>query len=434
MPALGSEQKATLLRYAAGTWSSLAALTDPGSGLPADKLYRDGTTDIETSISNIGAYLWSVLVAARLGLLSRKEAISRLEATLGSVADLERHRETGQFYNWYDHRTGVKIAGNPVISSVDNAWLATALHLVAQSVPEVAGKAAALFESMNFACYYQSSLRQIAVAYLPGDPTLMRHYDTIVSESRMATYLGIATGQLPREAYFGPRRVFPEDYERIRPEGKGKPLGFSQNHLGVEVFEGSYAYADMRIVPSFGGSMFEALMPALFVPEDRWGPKSWAINHPLTVRAQIYHGLVEVGYGYWGFSPCATPQGGYSAYGVAGIGMCDGYPSAGVVTPHASFLALRWLPEAALANLARLEHDFAMYDRRGFCDSVDVRTGCVAEVYLTLDQGIIMAAIGNALRRDMLRHAFATPAFRAILGPLIALERFNVEPPADQMR
>lgn len=36
----------------------------------------------------------------------------------------------------------------------------------------------------------------------------------------------------------------------------------------------------------------------------------------------------EAGYGYWGFSPSNTPEGGYSAYGVDGIGMNpDGYPS-----------------------------------------------------------------------------------------------------------
>ena len=38
------------------------------------------------------------------------------------------------------------------------------------------------------------------------------------------------------------------------------------------MFEGSYPYGDTRLVPSWGGSMFEALMPPLFVPEEEWGP------------------------------------------------------------------------------------------------------------------------------------------------------------------
>ena len=87
------------------------------------------------------------------------------------------------------------------------------------------------------------------------------------------------------------------------------------------MFEGALPYAGTRVTPSWGGSMFEALMPSLFVPEERWGAGSWRINHPLTARAQIHHGLTEAGYGYWGFSPSNKPEGGYDVYGVDGIGM-----------------------------------------------------------------------------------------------------------------
>jgi hypothetical protein len=197
-------------------------------------------------------------------------------------------------------------------------------------------------------------------------------------------------------------------------------------------------------------------MPALFVPEEKWGPRSWAINHPLTVAAQIHHGLVEAGYGYWGFSPSNIPEGGYNAYGVDGLGMNpDGYPSNedntfidrgfagcrdgkpdpapsaytnGVVTPHAAFLALRWAPDAVLENLANLEADFAVYDDWGFRDSVNVDSGAVSDSYLSLDQGIIMASIGNALADDMLRDAFATKEFRKVLRPVIGMETFNAGP------
>ena len=85
--------------------------------------------------------------------------------------------------------------------------------------------------------------------------------------------------------------------------------------------------------------------------------------------------MTEAGYGYWGFSPANTPEGGYGAYGVDGAGMDpNGMPSNedntlvdhgfaglpgparrsptrrrpptrnGVVTPHAAFLALRYAP------------------------------------------------------------------------------------------
>jgi hypothetical protein len=232
------------------------------------------------------------------------------------------------------------------------------------------------------------------------------------------------------------------------------------------VFEGAYAYEDFRVVPGWGGSMFEALMPALFVPEEEWAPRSWAVNHPLTITAQIHHGLVDAEYGYWGFSPANVPEGGYTEYGVDAIGMRpDGYksnadytlvdrgfgdcpgrepqpdppPSAytnGVVTPHASFLALRWAPDAVMENLENIEADFNddadplrdMYDRWGFRDSVNVDTGEVSDFYLSLDQGIVMAAIGNELARDVLRDAFATKQVRNALEPVIGMEQFNAGP------
>ena len=47
--------------YAQRTWASLVAMTDPRSGLPADILNADGTTSVQTSTTNIGAYMWSGL-------------------------------------------------------------------------------------------------------------------------------------------------------------------------------------------------------------------------------------------------------------------------------------------------------------------------------------------------------------------------------------
>ena len=74
--------------------------------------------------------------------------------------------------------------------------------------------------------------------------------------------------------------------------------------------------------------MFEALMVPLFVPEEEWGRRSWGVNHPLYVRAQIEHGLDEAEYGYWGFSPSNNPAGGYREYGVDPIGLePNGYAS-----------------------------------------------------------------------------------------------------------
>jgi hypothetical protein len=460
---LSAAQRATLLEYAGDTWASFVAMTDADTGLPADSLAADGTPSIQTSTTNIGAYMWSTVVAERLGFIDHAETVARLERTLQSLETMERHQPSGQFFNWYDHTNGEVLTvwpptGDPVIpilSSVDNGWLATGIHIVANSVPELSERAGALFDSMHFGFYYRADVNRILFHFAPSTGAAPCCYDTIVSESRIASYIGIATGELPEKEYFGAWRTFPETCDWNWQETK--PVGFHKTYLGVNVFEGAYPYEDFTVVPGWGGSMFEALMPALFVPEETWAPRSWAVNHPLTVAAQIHHGLVEAEYGYWGFSPSNIPEGGYREFGVDAIGMNpEGYasnldrtfvdrgfagcgrepqpdppPSAytnGVVTPHAVFLALRWAPDRVMENLANLQADFDIYDQWGFRDSVNVQTGVVSGAYLSLDQGIIMAAIGNALADDMLREAFATKEFRKVLRPVIGMETFNAGP------
>jgi hypothetical protein len=455
----------TLRRYAGDTWASFVAMTDPKTGLPADALRVDGKRSVQTSTTNIGAYMWSAVVAEKLGIVSHDEAVARLSRTIGTLEGMERHEPSGQFYNWYDARTGEKLTYwpptgeplTPILSSVDNGWLATGLQVVRNGVPELSERSGALYDSMDFGFYYRPEVNRILFHYAPDTGSAPCCYDTVVSESRIASYIGIAKGELPSREYFGTWRTFPDTCDYSFQETK--PVGSYRTYYGVDVFEGAYRYNGWRVVPSWGGSMFEALMPTLFVPEEQWAPNSWGINHPLTVRAQIHHGLEEAGYGYWGFSPANIPEGGYAAYGVDAVGMDpNGNPSNedrtlvdhgfagcpdrapvpdpapseytnGVVSPHAAFLALRYAPDKTLKNLTKLERDFdGLYTSRGFRDSVNVDTGTVSNYYLSLDQGMIMAAIGNALADDMLRRDFVTPEFERAVKPVVGVEQFNATP------
>src|SRR5215212_11134971 len=177
-----------LQRYARDTWASFVAMTDPNSGLPADSLTADGTRSVQTSTTNIGAYMWSALVAQRLGIIHHKELVSRLSKTIYTLEHMERHQPDGQYYNWYDHRNGEKLTTwppsgkpiTPILSSVDNGWLATGLRVVANSVPEVAARARALYDSMDFGFYYRPSANRIAFFYAPYTGESPCCYDTVV--------------------------------------------------------------------------------------------------------------------------------------------------------------------------------------------------------------------------------------------------------------
>ncbi len=468
VPAAVESGQVRLMRYAAATWHSFEDMVDTPSGLPTDQLYDDGHTDVQTSTTNIGAYMWSAVAAERLGLIGHRELVRRLARTMTTLERMERHEPSGQFYNWYDHRDGTKLTTwpptgeplDPILSSVDNAWLATGLRVVRGAVPELSARAGGLYRSMDFGFYYVPEVNRILFHYSVAEGTGPCCYDTVVSESRIADYIGIAKGELPRKTYYGRWRTFPATCEYSFQETR--PDGFVRRYAGVDVYDGSYPYdgagRSFRITPSWGGSMFEALMPALFVPEEEWGAGSWRRNHPLTVDAQIDHGLRVAQYGVWGFSPSNTPEGGYAVYGVDAAGMDpNGMPSNedatlvdrgftgcpdrdpvpdppasaytnGVVTPHAAFLALRYRPTQALADLAALEAMPGVYGDRGFRDAVNVDTGHPSPAYLSLDQGMVMAALGNALGGDVLRRAFVTPRLRAAVRPVLAVEEFATRP------
>ncbi|ACV76929.1 glucoamylase family protein [Nakamurella multipartita] len=473
-------------RWAADTWASLVAMTDERTGLTADNIdgplaapHRSGYT----SPTNIGGYLWSAIVARELGLISKPECSSRIRSTLRTLSTMTRHEPSGMFYNWYDEATGEVLTtwptdGSrvyPFLSSVDNGWLAAALMVVQQADRPNAALARKLWDPMNFAVFYNPAARaDLGVGLLRGgfwdgekpdkETTAVRgnylgsgpevwytgfHYDTTVSETRIASYIAIARGQVPAQHYFGTWRTFP-DVGCAWSWQEQRPIGQTRTYLGIDVFEGAYTYRGMRIVPGWGGSMFESLMPAMFVPEEEWAPRSWGVNHRLTVRAQREHGLDEAQYGYWGFSPASEPGGGYREYGVDAIGLNpDGYLSDaektnydagydgcragtnptptygdGVVTPHALFLAMHMEPGPAYDNLVKLV-DLGAYGEGGFYDAVAVRSRTVAKRYLSLDQAMIMGSIGNVIGGGVIRNAFATGDIRRQIRPLIEIEEFG---------
>src|SRR3954469_13237521 len=238
-----------LRSYAQHTWASFDAMTDPNSGLPADILNADGTTSVQTSTTNIGAYMWSAVVAQRLGFISKRELDARMAKTIATLEHMERY--SGQFYNWYHPRPGAKLTYwppsptdefHPILSSVDNGWLAVGLKIVANSVGPVSRRAQRLYDAMDFGFYYRPDVNRVLFHFRPDDPTASPCcYDTVVSESRIVDYIGIGRGQLPQKEYYGRWRTFPDTCDYSFQEQK--PTGTTRTYFGVPVYEGAYTYA-----------------------------------------------------------------------------------------------------------------------------------------------------------------------------------------------
>jgi len=393
------------------------------------------------------------------------------------------------YYNWYDEATGEVITtwpdtGDrvyPFLSSVDNGWLGAALLVVRNFDRAAATWASRIFDRMRWDMFYDADTAHPGVRPgglihggfydAPPPPGFSgftgnhigigpdvwytnHHYDTTVSETRITSYLGILTGQIAPRQYFAMWRTFPASCDWSWHEMQ--PVGVNRTYYGLDVYEGAYTYRGMHIVPGWGGSMFEELMPDMFVPEVEWAPNSWGRNHPLHVRAQREHGLLEAGYGFGGFSPSSNPAGGYREYGLdplglnpegyfcdqertnydVGFGVCRAATNPnptygdGVVTPHAAFLAMMHEPNEAYTNLLGIQQELGCYGAGGFFDAVGVKSGTIARRYLSLDQSMIMGVIGNTLSNNVIRRAFSTPAVELMIRPVIGIEEFGAVPVA----
>ena len=74
---------------------------------------------------------------------------------------------------------------------------------------------------------------------------------------------------------------------------------------------------------------------------------------------------------------------------------------------------------------ARLRRDFDVYGEGGFYDAVNVDTGQVSRFWLALDQGMVMAALGNELTGDRLQRYLTRGAVERAVRPLLAMEEFT---------
>jgi cyclic beta-1,2-glucan synthetase len=113
------------------TWRFFETFVGPGDhALPPDNFQDDPVPVVahRTSPTNIGMYLLSTVTARDFGWIGTAEMVERLEATLATVASLQRYR--GHLYNWYD-TLDLHPLEPAYVSSVDSGNLAG--HLLALS-------------------------------------------------------------------------------------------------------------------------------------------------------------------------------------------------------------------------------------------------------------------------------------------------------------
>ena len=249
------------------------------------------------------------------------------------------------------------------------------------------------FTEVEMAFLFDRTRDLLAIGYnvteLRRDPS---YYDLLASEARLASFIGISTGELPQAHWFALGRLL-----TTSPHG---PL-----------------------LLSWSGSMFEYLMPLLVMP-----------CYPETLLEQTCVAVVRRQIEYarqrgvpWGVSESgynltdASLNYQYRAFGVPGLGFKRGLGEDLVIAPYASALALMVLPVEATENLESMA-SVGILGRYGFYEAIDFtpsrvshgQTQAIVRSFMVHHSGMSLLAIVSLLHdRPMQRRFLAVPEIRA---------------------
>jgi len=248
---------------------------------------------------------------------------------------------------------------------------------------------------MDFGFLYDPERDLLAIGYNVDDRRRdTGHYDLLASEVRLASFVAIATGQIPQASWFA---------------------------LGRQL-----ATLDRKtVLLSWSGSMFEYLMPMLVMP-----------SYENTLLDETMRGAIErqVRYGRQCGVPWGISESGYNAtdaqlnyqyraFGVPGLGLKRGLAADLVVAPYATMMALMVDPKAAVSNLQRLA-DEGLAGTFGYHEAIDYtpsrlprgEKSAVVRSYMAHHQGMGLLALAYLLLDQPMQRRFESdPALQATL-------------------
>ncbi|MCK9582455.1 MAG: DUF3131 domain-containing protein [Endomicrobiales bacterium] len=414
-----ADDNAMLKEIAKDTWKFFDNIVDKKHGLVLDTItlnekepMGEGSSIGDyTNVTNIGVYLCSVVSAYDFGFITKEDAIERLKLTLNTVKTMDTSKY-GFPYNYYDTTWGTRT--EYFISMVDSGWLVAGMYIVKNAFPTELGQTCEeLINRGNFNFFYDNVEQQMWHGFYENMGQYVNyHYGIFYTEPRLTSFIAIAKGDVEKDHWFKMVRTFPLEYDWATQKPKHREL---KNYKGVQYYAGWYEWKNAqgkvyKYIPSWGGSVFEALMPTLFLDEKKYAPKGLGLNDQNYVDATIDYTLNYLKYPVWGMSPSSDPKGGYSEFGVKPLGTLGYKP--GAITPHASFLALEFAPKEAIKNIRKMLDGWDAYGEYGFYDALDPMTKKVAYKYLSLDQGMILLSLNNYLNNGAIKKRFeADPIF-----------------------
>ena len=237
------------------------------------------------------------------------------------------------------------------------------------------------------------------------------YYDLLASEARIASIVTIAENQVP-----------PSHWLHL-----GRPLTRSDG---------------ARTLLSWGGTMFEYLMPALMMR---------SYDGTLLQQSRLAAVDIQIAYGNqkkvpWGISESgyyafdANQNYQYRSFGVPGLGFKRDLDDDLVVAPYASLLALSLRPRQVMENIARL-FKLKLLGMYGLYESIDFspsrlalgETHVIVRSYMAHHQGMILLSLVNYLQDDvMVRRFHSDPQMRSVELLLQEKVPYDVPPESPQ--
>ena len=389
---MSADDREYIRARAADSWRYLRDFSGPEDNfLPPDNFQEQppvGTAH-RTSPTNIGFAMAAAVAACDMDVITRDDAagyISRIAATLEKMP-----RFMGHWYNWYDTRTLLPLSP-AFISTVDSGNLLAGLiacigALREWDMPEQADRLSALAAPMDFAPLYDARRGLFYICYdCSNDRPAGGWYDLMASEAMLTSYIAVARGDVPVRHW---RRL-------------------SRGQLQKDGYCG---------LASWTGTMFEYLMPELFLPlyrdsllyesgkfclyaqkRRRFAGKPWGMSESA----------------YYSLDPALSYR--YKAHGCPALALKRGQDADMVVSPYSSFLALVLEPDTAAKNLRRLER-FGALGRWGFIEALDFTPGrCRRDdgervrCYMAHHVGMSVIAAANAVCGGSIQRRFMADA------------------------
>lgn len=380
---------------------------EPASGLARDRCLNSAAPaadDDLVAIGGSGFAAMAIVVAAERGWVSRQAACDRLSTMLAALERATCHH--GMYPHFMNGRSGTTIPFSELDDGgdlVETALLVQGLLIARAYFDRADGNEArlraritAIWEAVEWDWHLDGG-NVLLWHWSPRHGFAIRHEIRGWNECLIAYVLAAAspTHPIPADAYH-------------RGFASGPAFVNGRHYLGIELPLGM----------PYGGPLFFAHYS--FCGLD---------PHGLTDRYADYFAQ-NVAHTRINHAWCRENPDGHAGYGDACWGLTasdapDGYVAhapdvdTGTISPTAALSSLPYAPEQAMAALRHFLADRPeIWGRYGFVDAFCEDRGWVADTFLAIDQGPIVAMIENHRSGLLWRLFMADPDVRAGLGRL----------------